>query len=199
MIKCTHWAVLEPFCENFGPNGHTSWAPQIGKIEFWGPGNQSGPLPECFGATKNCGKMAFLGHFWAFLWVFWGQSTPLVPPKPVKIGFWRPGNHPGPLPGCFGAKKKSRKNRVFGPFLDPFWAPPWAFWAQMAPFGGPNMAHMAVLRPQTCLEPLKKCFWAPQNFLKNFGFRLENGPRPRPAGPAARGPAPALPGLRRGP
>ena len=52
------------------------------------------------------------------------------------------------------------------------------------------MSHMAVLRPQTCLEPLKKCFWAPQNFLKNFGFHPENGPRPRPAGPGRPGPSP---------
>ena len=137
----------------------------------------------------------FLGHFVGIL----GPIGPSWAPEMGRNWVLGAREPPRTPPGVLWSKKNFAKNPVFGPFLDPFLAPPWAFLAQMAPFGGPNMAHMAVLGPQTCLGSLKKCFWAPQNFLKIFGFRLENGPRPRSAGPAARAPAPALPGLRRGP
>jgi len=90
-----------------GPNGH-SWDPKRSNLGFLGPGNHSGPLPDCLGiffAAKN----TFLGRFGSILGPFVGILGPNGPLRWVPhgpFGGFGATNMVGTLKKCFLGQMK---------------------------------------------------------------------------------------------
>ena len=153
MIECTHWAVLEPFCENFGPNGHLLGPPNRSKLGFGGQGTTQDPSRSVLGPKKfwrkNRGFGPFLGHFVGIL-------GPIDPSWAPKIGQnWILGTREPPrtLPECFGAIKKfAGKWR--------FLAIPWVFLAPSTPLGRPKSVKIGFSGPGNHPGPTPECFGA---------------------------------------